>query len=80
MEFRKKYNFGFMMSIVLGNGVGFLVLKDMDPAELKDFSEFFTKMDMFIKKWVEEHPEEAKKISEDLVLDMEQYAELRLVD
>lgn len=57
-NYHDKRMFGFWFSVMMENGIILKVMKTMKPDEV---SEMHTKMDEYIKKWLQENPEERVK-------------------
>lgn len=76
-SFRRKIKFGFYMEVMLNNGLGLKVMKYINPADI-DMKDFGKMMDFYIRKMLEEHPEERLRVAQDIIDLVELYSSLSL--
>lgn len=78
MDFRRKFNYGFWVSVMMGNGIGFAVSKYVKPEELMNMDDFVAKFSELVDRWIKENEDEARAIAESSVLLVREYNDLKI--
>lgn len=76
-NFWSKINHGFYLEFMINHGLSLRVLKYFNPAET-DMKDFGDMMDFYIRKMLEENPEERMRVAQDIIELIEEYSNLSL--